>query len=73
MAALTTRVPCNILTGPLGAGKSTAILKLLQTRGDGNWAVLVNEMGDVGIDGVIAGSGGAALQVKVHRAQGGGA
>ena len=60
MAALTTRVPCNILTGPLGAGKSTAILKLLQARGDGNWAVLVNEMGDVGIDGVIAGSGGAA-------------
>jgi hypothetical protein len=61
MAALAPqRVPCNILTGPLGAGKSTAILKLLQARGDGNWAVLVNEMGDVGIDGVIAESGGAA-------------
>ena len=53
-------MPCNILTGPLGAGKSTAILKLLQTHGDGSWAVLVNEMGDVGIDGVIAESGGAA-------------
>ena len=58
-AGVPPRVPCNILTGPLGAGKSTAILKLLQTHGDGSWAVLVNEMGDVGIDGVIAESGGA--------------
>jgi len=50
-------VPCNIITGPLGAGKSTAILHLLKTRGDGRWAVLVNEMGDVGLDGAIATSG----------------
>lgn len=54
MAAMVARVPTTILTGPLGAGKSTAILHLLRTRGDGRWAVLVNEMGDVGIDAVIA-------------------
>ena len=40
---------CRATSSPArGAGKSTAILKLLQTRGDGNWAVLVNEIGDVG-------------------------
>ena len=50
-------IPCNIITGPLGAGKSTAILHLLATHSDGNWAVLVNEMGDVGIDGALARSG----------------
>ena len=51
-------VPCNIITGPLGSGKSTAILKLLRDWSDGNWAVLVNEIGDVGIDGAIARSTG---------------
>ncbi|KAJ8603265.1 hypothetical protein CTAYLR_006942 [Chrysophaeum taylorii] len=46
----------NIICGPLGSGKSTAILAMLQQQPkDETWAVLVNEIGDVGIDGVAMG------------------
>lgn len=45
-------VPSNIITGFLGVGKTTAILSLLKTKPmTERWAVLVNEFGDVGIDG----------------------
>ena len=45
-------IKTNVLTGFLGAGKSTAILSLLQQKPvDERWAVLVNEFGEVGIDG----------------------
>lgn len=44
------------MTGPLGAGKTTAIRHLLQQRPTGErWAVLINEWGDVGIDGALLG------------------
>lgn len=45
-------VPTNIITGFLGVGKTTAILSLLKAKpSNERWAVLVNEFGDVGIDG----------------------
>ncbi|MGH1486571.1 MAG: CobW family GTP-binding protein [Cellvibrionaceae bacterium] len=45
-------VPTTIITGFLGAGKSTAILHLLQNKpSDERWAILVNEFGEIGIDG----------------------
>lgn len=45
------RVPVNLITGFLGAGKTTAIRHLLQQGRQGEkWAVLVNEFGKVGID-----------------------
>ena len=45
-------IPTNIITGFLGVGKSTAIVHLLtQKPPDERWAVLVNEFGEVGIDG----------------------
>lgn len=45
-------VPTNIITGFLGVGKTTAILSLLKAKPlTERWAVLVNEFGDVGIDG----------------------
>lgn len=45
-------IPTNIITGFLGVGKTTAILNLLKNKPDGErWAVLVNEFGEVGIDG----------------------
>jgi G3E family GTPase len=45
-------VATNIITGFLGAGKTTAILHLLKQKPAGErWAVLVNEFGEVGIDG----------------------
>ncbi|WP_022960415.1 CobW family GTP-binding protein [Spongiibacter tropicus] len=47
-------IPCNVITGFLGAGKTTAILELLKQKPtDERWAVLVNEFGEVGIDGSL--------------------
>jgi G3E family GTPase len=47
-------VPTNIITGFLGVGKTTFILKLLQQKpSQERWAVLVNEFGEVGIDGSL--------------------
>ncbi len=47
-------IPTNIITGFLGTGKTTSILHLLRHNTDGEkWAVLVNEFGEVGIDGAL--------------------
>lgn len=47
-------IPTNLITGFLGSGKTTAILHLLRSRPENaHWAVLVNEFGDVGIDGAM--------------------
>lgn len=45
-------VPTNIITGFLGAGKTSTILNLLQHKPkEERWAVLVNEFGEMGVDG----------------------
>lgn len=47
-------IPTNILTGFLGVGKTTAIAHLLKQKPvHERWAVLVNEFGEVGIDGSL--------------------
>ncbi|CAA0090012.1 Zinc-binding GTPase YeiR [Zhongshania aliphaticivorans] len=47
-------IPTNVITGFLGVGKTTAILHLLKQKPDNErWAVLVNEFGEVGIDGSV--------------------
>ena len=52
-------VPVNLITGFLGAGKTTAIRHVLaQGRGGERWAVLVNEFGKVGIDQAVLGGHG---------------
>ncbi|MGL6170725.1 MAG: CobW family GTP-binding protein [Vibrio sp.] len=57
------RVPTNIITGFLGVGKTTAILHLLATKpADQKWAVLVNEFGEIGIDGAIMSEQGAMIK-----------
>ncbi len=44
-------VPTNTFTGLLGVGKTSAILNLLDVKpADEQWAVLVNEFGDISID-----------------------
>jgi G3E family GTPase len=49
-------VPTNIITGFLGAGKTSAILQLLKFKPESErWAVLVNEFGEIGIDGSLFG------------------
>ena len=52
MTALT-RTPCTIVTGFLGAGKTTLIRNLLENTQGKRLAIIVNEFGDVGIDGDI--------------------
>ena len=59
-------VPTSVITGFLGVGKTTAMLELLKGRPAGErWAVLVNEFGEVGIDGAVlqAGAGFALREV----------
>lgn len=47
-------IPTNIVTGFLGVGKTTAIAHLLKQKpSHERWAVLVNEFGEVGIDGSL--------------------
>lgn len=47
-------IPANIITGFLGVGKTTAIKHLLATKPAGEvWSVLVNEFGEIGIDGAL--------------------
>jgi cobalamin biosynthesis protein CobW len=47
------RIPCTIVTGFLGAGKTTLIRHVLANAQGRRLAVIVNEFGDVGIDGEI--------------------
>src|ERR1700748_3615667 len=47
------KVPVTIITGFLGAGKTTLVRHLMQNPQGRRLAVLVNEFGDVGIDGDI--------------------
>jgi cobalamin biosynthesis protein CobW len=55
------RVPCTIITGFLGAGKTTLIRHVLANAQGRRLAVIVNEFGDVGIDGeILKGCGDAA-------------
>lgn len=65
-------VPTNVITGFLGVGKTTAIQHLLATKGgDAPWAVLVNEFGEVGIDGNLLAGKKRTGQVHIKEVPGG--
>ena len=45
------KIPVNIITGFLGSGKTSAIIKLLKNKAtEDQWAVIINEFGKVSID-----------------------
>jgi len=47
-------IPTTIITGFLGVGKTTAITELLRLKpARESWAVLINEFGEVGVDGAL--------------------
>lgn len=53
----------NLITGFLGTGKTTTIRGLLAARpADERWAVLVNEFGEIGVDGGLLEDTGVALE-----------
>lgn len=66
-------VPTNIITGFLGVGKTTSILHLLRSKPElQRWAVLVNEFGEIGVDGsLIHGRHGEEQGVFVREVPGG--
>jgi cobalamin biosynthesis protein CobW len=54
------KIPCTIVTGFLGAGKTTLVRHLLENAGGRRLAVLVNEFGDLGFDGSFLAACGIA-------------
>ncbi|MBD8163551.1 GTP-binding protein [Erwinia persicina] len=53
----------NLITGFLGSGKTTTLRHLLAGKPAGEqWAVLVNEFGEIGIDGALLAETGAVLK-----------
>ena len=52
------KIPATVITGFLGSGKTTLIRNLLATANGKRIALIINEFGDLGIDGdVLAGCG----------------
>ncbi|MBY5989927.1 cobalamin biosynthesis protein CobW [Roseovarius atlanticus] len=47
------KLPVTVITGFLGSGKTTLVRHLMQNPGGRRLAVVVNEFGDVGVDGEI--------------------
>ena len=59
-------VPVHIISGFLGVGKTTAIIRAFEHRPPTErWAVLVNEFGEVGIDGAALASNGGYVVKEI--------
>ena len=63
------RVPTHVITGFLGAGKTTLLKAILAQKPAGEvWAVLVNEFGQIGLDGALL---EADAGIAIHEVVGG--
>jgi len=51
----TETIPMTVVSGPLGAGKTTLVNRLLNDPGDRRIAVVVNDMGEVNVDAELLG------------------
>ncbi|NML90948.1 cobalamin biosynthesis protein CobW [Sphingobium sp. TB-6] len=47
------KIPATVITGFLGAGKTTLIRHLIENAGGRRLALIINEFGDVGVDGAL--------------------
>ncbi len=47
------KIPATVITGFLGAGKTSLVCHLLEQAGDRKIALIVNEFGDIGVDGEL--------------------
>ena len=53
VARETSKIPATVITGFLGAGKTSLIRNILETANGKRIALVINEFGDLGIDGEI--------------------
>lgn len=60
------KIPVTIVTGFLGSGKTTLICNILKKTPDRRLAVLVNEFGEVSVDGALLHSAGEDSDSKVE-------
>lgn len=62
-------VPTNIITGFLGVGKTSTLLHLLKQKpASERWALLINEFGEVGVDGsIVAGSAQSTAHAETQQ------
>jgi G3E family GTPase len=62
-ATQTPPIPVNLVIGFLGVGKTTAVRHLLARHpGHERWAVLVNEFGEIGVDGALLADTGVTVE-----------
>ena len=64
---MTAPIPVTVIGGYLGSGKTTLLNHLLRHAGDTRIAVLVNDFGEIGIDGDLIAVGAPARVVKNRR------
>ncbi|WP_394204839.1 CobW family GTP-binding protein [Shewanella waksmanii] len=58
-------IATNVITGFLGVGKTSFIKQLLASKpANERWAVLVNEFGEIGIDGKLLASNDGEVHIK---------
>lgn len=70
---ISSAIPTHIITGFLGSGKTTLIRQLMAQKPETEtWAILVNEFGEIGIDGQLLGANNTeAQQVFIKEIPGG--
>jgi cobalamin biosynthesis protein CobW len=68
---MSNKVPVTLVTGFLGSGKTTLLSNLLRSTPDRRLAILVNEFGEVSIDGALLREHGRGDEVEIHDLEGG--
>jgi G3E family GTPase len=65
-----TAIPCHLIAGPLGVGKTTAIRRFI-AQSSGFTAVIVNDFGKTGYDASFIAEAGGAERLRVENIPGG--